>query len=71
MANAVLSEEQIQILLRNGIDPKPYGVEHVADGYMVFLNRDTHHEVMIIRGQCKWLPQATEIKKSDAPTVQS
>lgn len=55
MANAVLSEEHIQILLRNGIDPANYGVLHVTDGYMVFLNRYTHHEVMLIRGQCKWL----------------
>lgn len=55
MANAVLSEEQIQILLRNKIDPTDYSVEHVTDGYIVFLNRKTHHHVTVTRGQCKWL----------------
>lgn len=49
-----LAEEYIRILRKNSIDPTDYGVEHVADGYIVFLNRITHHQVMVIRGQCKW-----------------
>lgn len=56
MANPTLTEEQAQILRRNFIDPAHYVVEHVAEGYIVFLNQITHHEVMVIKGQCKWLP---------------